>query len=136
MRDTRTVFWLYALENGLNIGLAFALYGRYGIQGIAVSYSIAYFVAAIVALVILRSHLGTIGGRSLLLSSFRALVMALVMAVVIAFVITLTGTSGGLIGWIKLAIAVVVGAVTYLGGAGLAGTIRAKGTPPRVRGRR
>lgn len=131
MHDTRTVFWLYLIENGINIVLAFALYHRLGIQGLALSYSIAYFVAAILALVLLWDRLGSIGGRPLLMSSLRALVLSLVMAVVIAFVVTLTGTSGGIIGWIKLGFAVLVGGLTYLGGAGLAGTLR----PPRAQRR-
>ena len=123
MRDTRTVFWLYVLENGLNIGVAFALYKKLGVQGLALSYSIAYFVAALVALVLLRDRLGNIGGRAILTSSLRAFGMAIVMAVVIAFVVTLTGTSSGILGWIKLGFAVGIGGLTYLGGAGLAGTL-------------
>jgi putative peptidoglycan lipid II flippase len=132
MRDTRTVFWLYVLENGLNIGVAFALYKKLGVQGLALSYSIAYFVAALVALVLLRDRLGNIGGRAILTSSLRAFGMAIVMAVVIAFVVTLTGTSSGILGWIKLGFAVGIGGLTYLGGAGLAGTLSARGTQRRV----
>jgi putative peptidoglycan lipid II flippase len=132
MRDTRTVFWLYVLENGLNIGLAFALYRQLGVKGLALSYSVAYLVSAIVALTLLRERLGTIGGRALIASSVRALTMSIVMAVVIAFVETLTGTKSGLLGWVELVFAVGVGGVTYLGGAGLAGTLSARGTHRRV----
>ena len=132
MRDTRTVFWLYVIENGLNIGLAFAFYNHLGVQGLALAYSVAYFVAAVLALALLRDRLGGIGGRIIATSSARALGMAIVMAVVIAFVVTLLGTSTGPIGWIKLGVAVGVGGLAYLGGAGLAGTLSARGTQRRV----
>lgn len=131
MHDTRTVFWLYVIENGINIALAFAFYHRLGIQGLALSYSIAYFVAAILALVLLSDRLGSIGGRPLVMSTLRALIMSVLMAVVIAFIVTLTGTSTGIVGWLKLGFAVAVGGLTYLGGAGVAGTLR----PPRTQRR-
>ncbi|MGI9119986.1 MAG: murein biosynthesis integral membrane protein MurJ, partial [Acidimicrobiales bacterium] len=54
MQDTRSLFFLYLLENGVNIGLAILLYPALGVRGLAVSYSVAYTVAAIVALAHLR----------------------------------------------------------------------------------
>jgi putative peptidoglycan lipid II flippase len=95
MRDTRTAFWCYLIENGINIALAVLLYHRLGIQGLALSYSIAYTVAAVVALVVIRHRLGTMGGRAIASSSLRSFAMAVVMAVVLALVVTLTGTSLG-----------------------------------------
>jgi len=123
MRDTRTAFWCYVVENGLNIGLAVLLYHRLGIQGLALSYSIAYTVAAVVALVVIRRRLGTMGGRAIAASSLRSLAMAVLMAVVLALVVTLTGTSNGLLGWGKLLLATAAGGIAYFGGAGLAATL-------------
>jgi len=57
MQETRTMFFLYVLENGLNIVLALVLYGRFGVQGLAASYSIAYTAAALVSLAVLRRRL-------------------------------------------------------------------------------
>jgi putative peptidoglycan lipid II flippase len=123
MRDTRTAFWCYLIENGINIALAVLLYHRLGIQGLALSYSIAYTVAAVVALVVIRHRLGTMGGRAIASSSLRSFAMAVVMAVVLALVVTLTGTSLGLLGWGKLILATAAGGVAYFGGAGLAATL-------------
>jgi putative peptidoglycan lipid II flippase len=133
MRDTRTAFWCYAIENGVNIALAFVFYHALGIQGLALSYSIAYTLAAIVALVIIRRRLGTMGGRAILSSSLRSFGMAVVMAIVLALVVTLTGMSYGVVGWAKLILATVAGAVAYFGGAGLAATLTARGGATRRR---
>ena len=44
VQDLRSAFWLYAFENGVNIVLAVALAGPFGVRGIALSISIAYTV--------------------------------------------------------------------------------------------
>jgi putative peptidoglycan lipid II flippase len=126
MRDTRTAFWCYAIENGINIALAVVFYHRLGIQGLALSYSIAYTIAAVIALVVIRHRLGTMGGRVIAASSLRSLAMAIVMAIVLALVVTLTGTSDGALGWGKLILATAAGGIAYFGGAGLAATLTAR----------
>ena len=63
MQDTRTPFLLNALENGLNIAFAFALYPLFGVQGLALSWSIAYIVAMVVSLAAMRRRLGRLEGR-------------------------------------------------------------------------
>ena len=124
MRDTRTAFWCYLIENGINIAIAVLLYHRLGIQGLALSYSIAYTIAAVIALVVIRHRLGTMGGRAIaaLVASARS-AMAIVMAIVLALVVTLTGTSLGVLGWGKLILATAAGGIAYFGGAGLAATL-------------
>lgn len=54
MQDTRSLFFLYLFENGVNIGLAILVYPALGVRGLALSYSIAYSAAAVVALAHLR----------------------------------------------------------------------------------
>jgi putative peptidoglycan lipid II flippase len=49
-RDTRTPFFLNCFENGVNIVLALALEPWLGVRGLALAYSAAYTVAAVVAL--------------------------------------------------------------------------------------
>lgn len=71
----------------------------------------------------LRERLGTIGGRALLTSSARSLVLSLVMAFAVAAVVAEIGTGYGIGGWIRLLIAVATGAAVYLGTAGIAGTV-------------
>jgi len=62
IQDTRSMFLLYLVENGLNIVLDFALYHRFGIRGLAAGLSLAYTVAAIVAAVHLSRRVRGIGG--------------------------------------------------------------------------
>jgi putative peptidoglycan lipid II flippase len=123
MQDTRSAFVLYVLENGLNILVAVLLYRPLGVRGLALSYSIAYTVAAAAALSVLWERLGTIGGRALLASSARSLVLSLVMAFAVALVAAVTGTGYGISGWIRLIVAVAAGAAVYLGSAGVAATV-------------
>lgn len=60
--DTRTPFLVNLLENALNIGLAVALYPHLGVRGLAISWSVAYSVAAIVAWVVLDRRVGGLEG--------------------------------------------------------------------------
>ena len=53
-KDTRRVFYLYVLENAINIVLALALYPSLHIRGLAYSYAAAYTVAAVVAYAVVR----------------------------------------------------------------------------------
>ena len=50
MQDTRTAFRIYLVENAINIVLGVALVGPLGVRGLALSVSIAYTVAAVIAL--------------------------------------------------------------------------------------
>ena len=45
-----TPFWINCIENAVNIALAFGLYAWLGVPGLALAFSIAYFVGAVVAL--------------------------------------------------------------------------------------
>ncbi|MEY3361108.1 MAG: hypothetical protein RL531_827 [Actinomycetota bacterium] len=60
--DTRTPFLVNLLENALNIGLAIALYPHLGVRGLAISWSVAYSVAAVVAWVVLDRRVGGLEG--------------------------------------------------------------------------
>src|SRR5262249_5546516 len=58
LQNTRTPFYVNCFENALNIAFAFALYPRLGVQGLALAFSLAYVVAAVVALVMLYRRVG------------------------------------------------------------------------------
>ncbi len=85
VQDLRSAFWLYALENGINIVLAVALAGHFGVRGIAFSISAAYTLAAVVALGYVRTRVQGLGGEILgrplghVLLSTAALVVATVL---------------------------------------------------------
>jgi putative peptidoglycan lipid II flippase len=126
MQDTRTAFILYVLENATNILVALILYRTYlGVRGLALSYSIAYSVAALAALAVLRERLGTIGGRALSRAVLRSVVLSLLMAVAVALVDAAAGGGNGVLGWAHLLLAVATGVLVYLGGAGCAASVRA-----------
>ena len=86
LRDTRTPFWINLGENALNVVLAIAFVGPFGVQGLAASFSLAYAVFAVVALVALQRRIGpwfdrrTAVGIARLVAATAALV-AVVVAV-------------------------------------------------------
>jgi putative peptidoglycan lipid II flippase len=122
MRDTRTAFFLYILENCLNVILAFPLAHIGGIGGLTLSFSIAYTVAAIAALFVLRRRMGSLGGRAVGRYIGRSAFLSLVMGVVVAFVSVAAGSSSSFLGLlVRVVSGVVAGALTYGLAAALAG---------------
>ena len=63
--DTYTPFWINCIENAVNIVLAFPLYAWLGIPGLALAFSLAYFVGVGVALFVLQRDLHGIDGPRL-----------------------------------------------------------------------
>ena len=63
MQRTKVAFYLYLVENGLNIVLALALVHPLGVRGLALSLSIAYTVAALLALAVFRQWFGHLADR-------------------------------------------------------------------------
>ena len=55
-RNTRTPFLLNLFENALNVALLVPLVGLFDSTGLSAAYSIAYWVAALAALVVLNRH--------------------------------------------------------------------------------
>lgn len=133
MQDTKTVFKFYALASVINVVVAAALYRPLGVRGLALSYSIAYSVTAIVSLMALRDRIGTIGGRALITTTLRTGMITIFMAFIVALVSAFIGTGAGASGAIKLIVAAGVGAVAYFGAAGVAGTLSSWQTSRRRR---
>jgi putative peptidoglycan lipid II flippase len=78
--DTRTPFKLNVMENALNIGLAVPFAARWGVMGLALSFSIAYLVAAIVTYALLALRLGGIASRRQWMMIAQVAASTLVMA--------------------------------------------------------
>jgi putative peptidoglycan lipid II flippase len=116
LQDTRTPFLLNLIENGLNVVLAFALVSRFGVQGLAFSYSVAYLVAALVAFVALRRRVGRLDGRRMAVSMGRMTAAAGVMGLVVWLASRAVGspTGGGAI--VRMVVGVLVGVIVYGGG--------------------
>ena len=122
MRDTRTPFFLYLLENGLNILLAFGFRSTLGAKGLALSLSVAYTVAAAAALIVLRNRIGGLGGFAVGRYVSRSVICSLVMAFVVALVLAGVGSGQGIGLLLRVFAGVLAGIVTYVLAAGLAGT--------------
>jgi putative peptidoglycan lipid II flippase len=80
MQDTRTPFLLNCFENALNIGAALVLFPVLGIPGLALSFSIAYTVSALLAFAVMSRRLGGLRGRQLGSTFARALLVGVVVA--------------------------------------------------------
>jgi putative peptidoglycan lipid II flippase len=111
IQDLRAAFWLYVLENGINIVLAVVLVGPLGVRGIALSISIAYTVAAVVALVTVRNKVHGLDG-SLVARPVAHVVYATAALVAAAVVVSNLSASQSEVG---LLVRVAAGAVAGTG---------------------
>ncbi len=125
MQDTRTAFQLYLVENGLNVAFGLLLVGPLGVRGLALSLSIAYSLAAWLALEVIRRRLGGLGGQALVAPVGHVLVASGVMAVATVLALSASSASSGvgLLG--RVVLAVVVGALAYVA---TAATLAARAT--------
>lgn len=115
IQDMRSAFWLYALENAINIVLAVALYHPLGVRGIAASIAAAYTVAAIASLGRVRQQVHGLAG-DLVSGPLRRILLAtavLVVATAAAVNISSSNTGGALLG--RVILGAVAGTVGYLG---------------------
>ena len=119
MQDTRTAFRLYVVENGTNIVFGLLLVGPLGVRGLALSLSIAYTVAALLAMAVVRQRVGGLGGDDLTTPVKRVLAASAVMAVVTVVVVNLSGAPSGWGLLVRVVAAVVFGALAYGAAAAL-----------------
>lgn len=113
-QDLRSAFWLYVLENGVNIVLAIALAGPLGVRGIALSISVAYTVGAVAGLRHLRRHVGGLEpervGRPVMRMALATAV--LVVGTVLGSSISGSVTAGALLA--RLVVGLLAGAAGYV----------------------
>ncbi len=113
MQNTRSAFWLYILENGLNIALIFPLAHYYGIRGIALSISIAYTIGALAGLShMYRLRVGP-DTHALLRPVLRVAVASVLLAVAAAFGSSITGSTTGLALLGRVVIGTAAGAAAF-----------------------
>jgi putative peptidoglycan lipid II flippase len=93
LQDTRTPFLVNCFENALNIALALVLFGRLGVQGLALAYAGAYGAAAVVALVMLARRIGGVVDRATVRSAAGVALASAVLAIVAAPVAGAIGTA-------------------------------------------
>jgi putative peptidoglycan lipid II flippase len=114
MQNTRTPFGINVLENGVNIATAFAFYEWWGVEGLAWSWTVAYFVGAIVGLLALRAPLHRLNGRSLLTTAVRVTVAAIPAAVVAIAIVAALGSSTPSESLVTLLAATSAGGILFL----------------------
>ncbi len=115
MQRTRVAFWLYLVENGINVVLAVVLVGPLGVRGLALSLSVAYTVAAVCGLAVLRGWLGHLGVPGAFAPLRRVAVASLVMGAVVAVVVNLSTADHGPALAARLLLAVATGLVVFVG---------------------
>ena len=121
MQDTRTAFRLYLVENAVNIVVALLLVGPLGVRGLALSLSVAYSVAALLALSVLRRRVGGLGGPELTTPVTRVLGASAVMALATVLAVNVSGASSGFGLLARVALAVVIGVAAYVATAAVLG---------------
>jgi putative peptidoglycan lipid II flippase len=133
-QDLRSAFWLYVLENGLNIALALALVGPLGVRGIMLSISAAYTAAALAGLVHLRRRLGGLDVDRLWrpLARVGAASVPLLAGTVLGSSVSGSDSAGALL--VRLGLGLGAGAAGFLAGAGVLAARherrRSRPTPP------
>jgi putative peptidoglycan lipid II flippase len=111
-QDTRTPFWLNILENILNVALAIPLMQIYGVAGLALSYALAYTIAALVTAGVLERTLKGMPWTTFLNSLWRIAGATLIMGVSIGIASVFLTTSPPLLKTLEI---VVVGGMSYGG---------------------
>jgi putative peptidoglycan lipid II flippase len=114
LQDTRTPFFLNAFENALNIALALALFSPLGVQGLALAWTGAYTVSAVVALVVLRRRIGGVPDRAAIRSMLRAGLAGALLAVVAAPIAAAIGHSSPGEALLATVVAGIAGSAAYL----------------------
>ena len=113
MQRTRVAFYLYLVENGINIALALLLVHTLGVRGLALSLSIAYTVAAVAALAVFHLWFGRLAPRETWAPLWRVVIASIPMAIVVLVISNLSGstTSAGLLA--RVGGAVIAGGLTF-----------------------
>lgn len=113
IKDTKIVFYLYLVENGLNIVLAILLNHRYGAFGLALSLSIAYSVAFVLGLITMANR-GLAPERGTVLRPwFNSLAASVAMYAALRILISRIGISTGFHLLFQVIIEVIVGGAVF-----------------------
>ncbi|MEO7837365.1 MAG: polysaccharide biosynthesis C-terminal domain-containing protein, partial [Acidimicrobiales bacterium] len=109
MQDTRSMFFLYLLENALNVVLALALYPAFGVRGLALAYALAYAGGCVAAVAHLHARTGGIATAAATRAWLRIGGASAVMAGTVLFASALVAPAPA-----KLGVGLVAGVTVYL----------------------
>jgi hypothetical protein len=93
MQRTKVAFYLYLVENGLNIALALLLVHPLGVRGLALSLSISYTVAALLALATFHQWFGRLADHAEWSPLWRVIIASIPMGIVVVLVSNLSGST-------------------------------------------
>ncbi len=113
MQRTKVAFFLYLVENALNVVLALALVRPLGVRGLALSLSIAYTVAAFLALAVFHQWFGRLADPATWAPLWRVVIASVPMAVVVLVVSNLSGSTTTLALAARVVGAVVAGGLVF-----------------------
>jgi putative peptidoglycan lipid II flippase len=95
MQRTKVAFYLYLVENALNVALGVVLVHPLGVRGLALSLSVAYSVSAVLGLALLRNWFGALGSPGTWAPLRRVAASTIAMGVVVLVVSNLSGATTG-----------------------------------------
>jgi putative peptidoglycan lipid II flippase len=121
MQRTKVAFYLYLIENTINVVLAVLLVHPLGVRGLALSLAVAYSVGALIGLALLRRWFGALGTPETWDPLRRVAVASLAMGATVLVVSNLSGSTGSLILFGRVVGSVVAGLAVYGGVAILLG---------------
>jgi putative peptidoglycan lipid II flippase len=131
VQDLRSAFWLYAFENAVNIVLAVVLAERFGLRGITLSISIAYTLAAVVALAYLRTRVDGLGGALVGRPLGHVVVATAALVLASALASNISGSQSTVALLAEVVLGTIVGGLAYVVAAGGLAQLHAR----RTRGR-
>ena len=114
LQDTRTLFFLYLIENAINIVGAIALYPRFGVDGLAFAFALAYIGGTAAAAFDLRRRTGGIDGTAVLHSAVRIGGATAAMSAVVFAVGHVVGSNDGLGAALRVGVAATSGVTVYV----------------------
>jgi putative peptidoglycan lipid II flippase len=114
IKDTKIVFFLYLVENGLNIVLAIILDHLFGAFGLALSLSLAYSLAFLVGLATLIRRDLAPNLRMLFKPWFNSIAASVAMYAAMRILISKIGVSTGLHLLLQLLLETAVGGVVFI----------------------
>ncbi len=113
MQRTKVAFYLYLVENALNIVLALALVHPLGVRGLALSLSIAYSVAALLALAVFHQWFGRLAAAETWTPLWRVIIASIPMGIVVLIVSNLSGSTSTVGLLVRVVGSVVAGGATF-----------------------
>ena len=113
--DARSACLINLGENFLNIVLAYALYQRFGVLGIAAAFAIAYVISALATLKLLSYKIPGFPLGRLLVALLRMALAAAIMAGAAWAVARMVGGNAGVAAAVRIGVAGLTGIAVYVG---------------------